>query len=264
MKTIPSACQDRFLPYLTRRQMEMMRDKEKAAIIQPIGSTEQHGPHLPAFTDCIIAQEVLCRALSLVPTDLPVWTLPLLPYGKSNEHAGLAGTITLTSETMIKVLKEIGISIVRNGFRRLVILNAHGGNTEIIDVVIRDLREITDLLVFGLHIGLRVAVPQEGLSESERIYGIHAGDAETSMMLDCAPELVHMEWAVDGTPANLEKLNTHPFLGALNFAWLTKDIAPDGVIGNPKTADAKRGGDYLEGAAREVADLLTQVVEFSF
>ncbi len=130
----------RFLPYLTTDQVADL-PKEQAVVVLPIASIEQHGPHLPIYTDSIIVQEVLGRTLALLPDDFSVWVLPLLSYGKSNEHAGFAGTVTLTSETLIRVLKEIGASIARSGFRRFAILNGHGGNTEIIDFVIRDIRE---------------------------------------------------------------------------------------------------------------------------
>lgn len=254
----------RFLPYLTSRQIGQLENKDKAVVILPVASIEQHGPHLPVFTDSIIAQEVLSRSLSLLPDDLPVWFLPLLPYGKSNEHAGLAGTITLRSEVFIQTLKEIGENVARNGFRRFAILNAHGGNSEIIDFVIRDIREATDMLVFGLHVYLRIAVPQYGLNEDEKTYGIHAGDVETSILLQCCPELVHQDLAPDGTPHKLKKLNTTPFMGPLNFAWLTRDIAPTGVLGNAKTADPARGEKYLSDGALEVSEMIKKIVEFEF
>src|SRR5512145_2602684 len=164
--------ESRFLPYLTSEQVAHLPDKERCVVVLPLASIEQHGPHLPLFTDSIIAQEVLRRALRLLPEHVHVWHLPLLAYGKSNEHAGFAGTMTLTSETLIRVLKDIGQSVARSGFRRFAIVNAHGGNTEIVDFVIRDIREQTGLLVFALHLYLRVAVPRQGLSEAEQQYGI--------------------------------------------------------------------------------------------
>jgi creatinine amidohydrolase len=256
--------QNRFLPFLTSKQIAEMQDKDKAVIVLPIASIEQHGPHMPVFTDSIICEEVLARSLKLLPDSFPIWVLPLLPYAKSNEHAGFAGTFTLTSETLIKVLKEIGDNVARNGFRRFAILNAHGGNTEIIDFVIRDIREKTNLLVFALHIGLRVALPSEGLSEMEKVYGIHAGDAETSMLLHCSPDLVRREFAPNGLPSHLEEMDTPPFMGALNFAWLTRDIAPLGVLGDATVATPEKGSKFLTDAAAEVAGLFKKIKDFEF
>ena len=264
MKNLIEEHSHRFLPYLTSRQIDQLADKDKAVVILPVASIEQHGPHLPVYTDSIIAQEVLSRALSLLPDDLPAWFLPLLPYGKSNEHAGLAGTFTMRSEVFIQTLKEIGENVARNGFKRFAILNAHGGNSEIIDFVIRDIREATGLMVFGLHVYLRIAVPQSGLNDDEMTYGIHAGDVETSMLLSCCPELVHQDLAPDGTPHQLKKLNTPPFMGPLNFAWLTRDITPTGVLGNAQTADPTRGETYLADGGAEVAEMIQKIVEFEF
>ena len=154
----------RFLPYLTTQQVATLPHKERAVVVLPIASIEQHGPHLPLYTDSLILDEVLRRTLAALPDHIPVWVLPMLAYGKSNEHVGFAGTVTLTSETLIRVLKDIGASVARSRFRRLAILNSHGGNTEIIDFVIRDIREQTGLLVFALHVYLRIAPPADGLT----------------------------------------------------------------------------------------------------
>ena len=255
--------QSHFLPYLTTEQVADL-PKERAVVVLPIASIEQHGPHLPIYTDSLIVQEVLGRTLALLPGDFPVWVLPLLAYGKSNEHAGFAGTVTLTSETLIRVLKEIGASVARSGFSRFAILNGHGGNTEIIDFVIRDIREQTDMLVFALHLYLRVAVPSEGLSEAERIYGIHAGDVETSILLQCRPDLVRREFAPASLPAHLQKLKYPPFMGPLTFAWLTKDITSTGVLGDATAADPAKGERFLSDAATQTADLLREISSFDF
>lgn len=255
--------QSHFLPYLTTEQVADL-PKERAVIVLPIASVEQHGPHLPIYTDSLIVQEVLGRTLALLPDDFPAWVLPLLPYGKSNEHAGFAGTVTLTSETLVRVLKEIGASVARSGFRRFAILNGHGGNTEIIDFVIRDIREQTDMLVFALHLYLRVAVPSEGLSEAERMYGIHAGDVETSILLQCRPDLVKRELAPASLPAHLQKLKYPPFMGPLTFAWLTEDITSTGVLGDATAADPAKGECFLSDAATQTADLLREISSFDF
>ncbi len=253
----------RFLPYLTTDQVADL-PKGQAVIVLPIASIEQHGPHLPIYTDSIITKQVLNRTLALLPDDLPIWTLPLLPYGKSNEHVGFAGTVTLTSETLIRVLKEIGDNVARSGFQRLAILNGHGGNTEIIDIVIRDIRERTGLLVFALHLYLRVAVPSAGLSKAERIYGIHAGDVETSILLQCRPDLVRQELAPSSIPTHLQKLKYPPFMGPLTFAWLTQDITETGVLGDATTADPAKGEHFLSDAATQIADMLHHISTFHF
>jgi creatinine amidohydrolase len=252
------------LPYLTTQQVAALPHKERAVVVLPIASIEQHGPHLPLYTDSLILDEVLRRTLATLPHHFPVWVLPMLAYGKSNEHVGFAGTVTLTSETLICVLKDIGASVARSGFRRLAILNSHGGNTEIIDFVIRDIREQTGLLVFALHVYLRIAPPSAGLTETERTYGIHAGDVETSILLRCRPDLVKKELAPSSLPAHLQTAKHPPFMGPLTFAWLTHDISPNGVLGDATTADAEKGERFLSDAASQTGELLRAIVDFEF
>lgn len=255
---------DHFLPYLTTEEIRSLPDKEKAVIILPLAAVEQHGPHLPIYTDSLIAMEVLNRALRLLPGEFPAWHLPLLAYGKSTEHAAFPGTITLSAETLIHALMEIAGSVARAGFKRFAILNAHGGNTEIVDFVIRDIRAATGLLTFALHTFLRVAVPEVGLTEEEKIYGIHAGDVETSMLLEARPELVRRDLAPASLPEHLQELKHPPFMGPLNFGWLTHDITANGVFGDATVAQASKGRVFLEDAASQIADLLQEIRRFDF
>jgi creatinine amidohydrolase/Fe(II)-dependent formamide hydrolase-like protein len=256
----------RFLPYLTSLQLEQLPDKDKAVIILPIASIEQHGPHLPAYTDSILGLETLNRALSRLPDDFPAWFLPLLPYGKSNEHAELAGTFTLSTQTCIQVLMEIGRSVANNGFKRLAIFNSHGGNNEIVDLVIRDLRQETDLYLFGLHTLSFCFDPPliAGLSEDEKLFGIHAGYDETSSLLHICPELVNMNLAPESIPHYLKSFSNPPFMGKLNFAWMITDLTSTGMVGNAKTADAARGDQSLSYMADELADLFHKINAFEF
>lgn len=255
---------EHFLPYLTTEEIESLPNKDEAVVVLPLASVEQHGPHLPVYTDSLIAKEVLKRAIAVLPEDFPVWCLPLLAYGKSTEHIAFPGTITLSAETLIHVIMEIAESVDRAQFRRFTILNSHGGNTEIVDFVIRDIRAQTGLLAFALHTFLRVAVPEKGLTREERVYGIHAGDVETSILLNAYPDLVRKELAPSSLPTHLQRLKHPPFMGPLNFGWLTHDIASNGVFGDATVADASKGKVFLDDAAKEVADLLQEIRKFEF
>jgi creatinine amidohydrolase len=144
-------------------------------------------------------------------------------------------------------------------------LNSHGGNTEIVDFVIRDIREQTGLLVFALHIFLlRTATSTAGLTEAEKTYGIHAGDVETSILLQCRPDLVKRELAPASLPAHLQTLKYPPFKGPLTFAWLTQDITPTGVLGDATQADPAKGERFLSDVATQAADLLREISGFRF
>lgn len=255
---------DRFLPALTSPEIRDLPDKDRAVVVLPVASIEQHGPHLPVFTDSLIAEAVLEAALGRLPDDAPVWRLPLLTYGKSTEHAAFAGTVSLTADTLISALRDIGWSLASAGFQRLAIVNAHGGNTEIVDFMIRDIRQETGMMVFALHPFLRLGQVEEGISQEEMVYGIHAGDVETSILLAIRPDWVRRELAPRSIPAGLQAMKHPPFMGALTFAWLTQDIAPDGVLGDATAATAEKGERFLSQAAEDLAGVLLDIQDFSF
>ena len=132
---------------MPRRCWQDMTTEEFAALdaarvieLLPVGAIEQHGPHLPVSTDACINQGILARALEQMPDDLPVTVLPMLPIGKSSEHLGFPGTLTLSAETLIRLWTEVGLSVARAGVRKLVLFNSHGGQPQVMDIVARDLR----------------------------------------------------------------------------------------------------------------------------
>jgi creatinine amidohydrolase len=262
MKTLSKAMSKRFLPYLSSPEIEQIK-KEEAIVILPMASVEQHGPHLPVFTDSLLAEEIIARICNRLDDEIPIWLLPILAYGRSCEHDGFAGTISLTSETLMCVLNDIAAGLAGNGFKRFVILNTHGGNHELIDVCMRDIRKKFGLLVFGLHMFLRVGLAKEGLSNIEHMYGIHAGDIETSILLSIHPEMVKMELACETYPLHLIDQNID-YSDPINFAWLTVDITQSGVMGNATTADAERGEIYLENAVDETITILNKIKNFHF
>ncbi|MEP4114579.1 MAG: creatininase family protein, partial [Nitratireductor sp.] len=110
-----------------------------AVAIVPVGAIEQHGPHLPLSTDAVLAEEMARETASRV-ADAQALVLPAVAYGKSDEHLGYQGTVSLDAETLIAILTQIGRSIARAGVRRVVFLNAHGGNVPVLQIVIRRLR----------------------------------------------------------------------------------------------------------------------------
>jgi creatinine amidohydrolase len=119
-------------------------------VVQPIASVEQHGSHLPCYTDSLIVEELTQRAVALAPEDVDVWTPPVTAYGKSNEHLGYPRTISLSAETLIAVCRDVGRSVARSGFRKLAFLNGHGRQPQLLEMAARDIREETWLQVFPL------------------------------------------------------------------------------------------------------------------
>jgi creatinine amidohydrolase len=108
--------------------------------VLPVAAVEQHGPHLPVGVDGMIAEGYLARVQKILPDSLPVTFLPLQWVGKSDEHIAYPGTLTLSPETAIRSWIEIGEGVFRAGVRKIVIVNSHGGNGAVMEIVARDLR----------------------------------------------------------------------------------------------------------------------------
>jgi creatinine amidohydrolase len=121
---------------------------DQAVVVLPVAATEQHGPHLPVSVDTTLVNGVVNASLAHLPADLPVLFLPTQQIGKSNEHIRFPGTLTLSAQTLISVWMELGASVARAGIKKLVLLNSHGGQVSVMDIVARDLRTAHDLIVY--------------------------------------------------------------------------------------------------------------------
>lgn len=253
---------DRFFPYLTWTEIASMPDKANVVILQPIGSIEQHGPHLPLIVDAAIATAITGQALAQLNVNIPAYALPTIYYGKSNEHWHFPGTITLTSQTLTAQLMELGASLYQAGFRKLAFINGHGGQPQILELVARDLHQnYQDFSVFPLFVWRVPHVASELLTPKELELGIHAGDAETSLMLSLLPEQVKMERAVCEYPHPLPENSVLSLEGNLPFAWVTQDLTQSGVLGDATGATQAKGDQILASLVnswvRVIEDLYT-------
>lgn len=253
---------ERFLPYLTTSDVAAL-PKEDALVVLPIASIEQHGPHLPLASDTLLGQTIIGRALERLDPDDQVWVLPNLAYGKSNEHRSFPGTITLSQATLAAVVAEIATAVAAAGFRRLALVNSHGGNPAVLEYVARDTHEKTGLIIFPLFM-FRMGVDYGEEPEDEAHWGTHAGDWETSALLAIAPELVHMDRTVD-----LEPYPSYPrpvrhltLRGAVTFAWLTGELSVAGNLGDPRRATLERGERIIEGTVARLAEVLREMATF--
>jgi creatinine amidohydrolase/Fe(II)-dependent formamide hydrolase-like protein len=254
----------RYLPYLTSPEIAAL-PKENAAVVLSVASIEQHGPHLPCVTDSLVGQTLLGMALERLPAEVQVWVVPPLCYGKSNEHRPFAGTLTLSAQTLAVVVRDIALSVARAGFKRLVLLNSHGGNPPVLDYIARDLHEETGMQLFSIMIS-RMGLPDPVTDPNENAWGMHAGDSETSWVLALAPELVHMErTATDGVgdyPRMPEGIRHLAVRGPVGFSWLTADLSAAGVLGNPRGATAEKGHAYVAAAVEKLAGVLEEIASF--
>ena len=246
--------------YLTWQKVDRL-PRDRTLLVLPTAAIEQHGHHLPLATDTLINNFVLGHALQLLPETLPVYALPPVCYGKSNEHIGYPGTLALSARTFMDTIHDLGASIASAGFQKLVLYNTHGGNISCVDVMTRDLRAEFGLRTFYLSCSGGAMLD---LDPQEKAYGFHAGELETSLLLAACPELVHPDRYTVNYIAEVNDPHVlTPEGGPANFAWLTRDIAPSGVMGDPTPASAEKGARWLEQMAVAVAKALTAMVEYS-
>jgi creatinine amidohydrolase len=252
MKTwIPDS---RNFAYLNWKQVDAL-PRASTLLVLPTAAIEQHGHHLPLATDTLINNLLLGHAFAKLPPELTIYALPPVHYGKSNEHIGFPGTLSVTATTFMAVLRDLGASLSTAGFQKLVLYNTHGGNTSLIDVMARDLRAEFGLRTFALHGS--GGIPFEGLSPQERTYGFHAGEVETALLLAAVPELVDRSAYTLNYIADVAKPEMLlPENAPATFAWLTRDIAPSGVLGDPRPATAENGARWLDEAATRLAAAL--------
>jgi creatinine amidohydrolase len=223
-------------------------------VVVAVGSTEQHGPHLPTMTDTRIGDAMAHRTALTLGNALQARTIPV---GVSDHHLAFGATISLKPETLRLIVLDYVASLVRDGFQRIIFLPSHGGNFGPVAQAIADARKAhpdiditgyTDL--FGLMGCLNRASAEFGISEEEA--GAHAGENETSLMMALEPELVRRDHLAPGYVGPI---------GEKEFQMILEKGMPalteNGVIGDPRKASAEKGEIYLEKLssflAKEVA-----------
>jgi len=235
---------------------ELNIDPDKTIAILPTAAVEQHGPHLPVGVDTYI-NEGLCTLLAeRCPDDLDIRLLPVMAVGKSNEHTWAAGTLTLTAETALKAWTEIGLSVARAGVRKMMIVNSHGGNTDLISIVARELRVTAGMYCVRMGWGAG-GVPDGIYSEQEAAQGIHGGDNETSLMLHFQPDTVDMTKAEDFRWTHNQ--GDIPPVGAVAHGWIASDVNPAGVAGEAHLATAEKGARTADAYVTHAIEVLRQI-----
>jgi creatinine amidohydrolase len=231
-------------------------DPMRTIAILPTAAIEQHGPHLPVGTDTLIAEGLLARLRAACPEDLDLRILPVQAVGKSNEHLWARGTLTLTAATALAAWTEIGLSVARAGVRKIVILNSHGGNLDLCSILSRELRVQAGMLAVKAGWG-SLGMPEGVYSPQETRYGIHGGDAETSLILAMYPECVDMSAARDFR--STAETATIPPTGPVSLGWVASDLNPAGVVGEAHLATAAKGETTIRHIIDRTIALLRQV-----
>lgn len=243
-------------------------DPERTIAVLPVAAVEQHGPHLPLAVDAAILEGVMSAAAPHLSPDVTALALPMQAVGLSSEHQRFPGTLTLKPETMVRLWCELGECVARAGVRKLLLLNSHGGNVALLDIVGRELRSSCDLLVYGASwFNLPLFDPSGQdlnalFSPEEHRFGIHGGQIETSVMLALAPQLVRMEHAIHFHSTSQDRAQAYPLLGngrSAKLAWQMQDYHPQGAVGNAAAATAEHGQALLDAAGRALATLLAEL-----
>ena len=239
-------------------------DPMKTIAVLPTAAIEQHGPHLPVAVDTFLNRGPLDMLVGRVPANLDVRILPVQTIGKSNEHIWQKGTISSTAHTLIDLWFEIGQSVSRAGVKKLVIVNSHGGNVSIIDIVARELRVRENMLVVKTAWS-SFPTPDGMVGDLEKRHGIHAGDVETSEMLHFQPGLVDMRKAEDFRSVAARDEQQFKYLrptGQHAYGWIASDLNLAGAVGNAANATADRGLAIAEAQVSGMLDLLAEVERF--
>ncbi|MBK7548314.1 MAG: creatininase family protein [Rhodoferax sp.] len=236
--------------------------------VLPVAATEQHGPHLPLSVDTMLADGLVAAALPHLPDDLSVLFLPTQAVGLSPEHMQFPGTLTLKAETVIQLWTQLGESVARAGINKLVLLNSHGGQVGVMDIVARDLRARLGMLVYSVNWFNLPLLDVQGkdinaqFSAEEHRFGIHAGEVETSMMLALNPERVQMALAQNFHSTSKDRAEKFSILGngkTAKLGWQMQDYNPAGAVGNAAAATAAKGQAVVDAAGRSLAELLAEI-----
>ncbi|MDP6705605.1 MAG: creatininase family protein [Alphaproteobacteria bacterium] len=228
--------------------------EQDAVVLLPVAALEQHGPHLPVQVDTRLAGEISKRTAKRASADVPTITLPVVWHGLSEHHMVFGGTITVDYDTFHQVLRGIVGSVVRHGFKKILIVNGHGGNHVACQMSAQQLHLEFGVPVLALTYWHEAASRFAPLLEDQT--GLqHACEAETSMMMALVPHLVDSEnlAAAKGGEGGsfLQK-------GEAAFRWHNlAHVTANGTIGDPTKASAEKGERLLDAGAEALAELIT-------
>jgi creatinine amidohydrolase len=238
------------LDKLTWPQVKAEIEAGRDTVVVALGATEQHGHHMPLATDALLGDH-LARALA---ERLDAFVAPTVRVGCSEHHLGFAGTMSLSQSTFAAVVADLVRSLLRGGFRRVVLVPTHGGNFAPLASAVAELPERESVTALT-DLGVLFQIAQMG----ERDYGVplaegglHAGEWETSLMLAIHPELVHMEHAQAGFTGDLQQA-----LEGLFAEGGVAALSKNGAIGDPTRASAEHGERYWSAAVELASEQIT-------
>ncbi|MCJ7759769.1 creatininase family protein [Candidatus Bathyarchaeota archaeon] len=256
-----------FLGELTSEEVGNISSRAEMILV-PVGSFEQHGRHLPLATDSIIAYEVTKMVAERISSEFPVLIAPLIPFGKSTEHSSRPGTISVESRIFADLLINICKSLAKHGHKKIVFINGHGGNTDLLSMILRETREQTGSFIATIYIYSEELL-KGGLSRFEELEEhdiFHACALETSFMMVLRPDLVNLDKLEKEIPPKFTEETGYRRLRlgkkGVEFSWLIDDVSKSGVIGDPTKASAEIGRTVLQALVDNICDVLREIRKF--
>ncbi|MEZ3170029.1 creatininase family protein [Halorubrum sp. RMP-47] len=248
----------------TYAEIEEIADQSGSILVLPVGSIEQHGPHLPVSTDTICADALAHEGAQLVVDDIPILVGPALWAGNSPYHVNFPGRIDVPFSQLVEFYEKMATSALESGFDALLLLNGHGGNHNAIGGASKAIGlEHPDIEVLAMtYFGLAADFIDE-VRDSELGGMNHAGELETSLMMYLRPDLVQ-DGSVDGT--YLDEPYTHAYddmyeSGPLSVHRLEEEYSEGGAVGAPEFASADKGEEIFENLCAEVTLLFEEIYE---
>lgn len=239
-------------------------DREDTVVILPLAAIEQHGPHLTLDVDLRINEGILSAVVERAPDNLPFVILPSQSIGYSAEHEAFPGTLSYPPSTLIDHWTTTVAQAAALGFRRFILFNSHGGNSDLMRIAVRELRVHYDVLAVAASWYRMVAL--EAFADAEELeHGIHGGLIETSVMLHLDPEHVDMSQA-EAFPSFaaelVEKCRYLSATGNIQFGWMAQDLNSSGAVGDPSRATADAGKEIVQAASANLIELIGETASF--
>jgi creatinine amidohydrolase len=239
--------------HMTRAELNEIAPR--AIALLPTGATEQHGPHMPTGTDTFAVEQIARRAAVAAGPAVPVVVTPTMPFGSSAHHLPFGGTMSVSTETYYRLVSDLAESLIIDGFTRIFILNGHGGNHEVVQLVARDLalKRPANLAAASYWMAAWDALIAADAQRDGRLPG-HAGAFETSVVLALHPELVKEPRPSRPDPGSGDTRSFAAAVRVEKHGWW-QEI--DGYSDSPDRATVANGERYLTIAVEQVAAALT-------
>jgi len=229
--------------------------KENDIVLFPVGSTEQHGRHIAEDMDAFMAFEVAKR----VAEKTGVLVAPPMPFGFSVHHMNFPGTITLSFKTLVNVYKEVCESLLNHGFKKIVVINGHGGNINVISQALREVREETGALCYSfLAVPIKDGFGSESLQILEQEGGGHACEMETSVAQYLGQRVI-FERAQKWKPPDDQKEFLRKYRGKVIMPFNLDEITESGALGDPTLASEEKGEKLVEAVIKDISNFINEL-----